>query len=160
MRPVRRVMFVGHSGAGKDTACRLLADVTGLRFAGTTSDYLAKYVADRLGATVEQAYRTRHANRGVWHEVANEVGMLRPGRLVRESLEHADITGGARKAEEVEACRREGLIDLVVWVANGRVRPGPTLTIGPEDCDVVVVRDNLGEFRRRCSRWPAPTASP
>lgn len=71
-------MFVGHSAAGKGTSCRLLADVTSLRFAGTTSDYLAKYVADRLGVTVEQAYRTRHANGGVWHKVANEVRQ-RPG---------------------------------------------------------------------------------
>jgi hypothetical protein len=150
MSQTRRVMLVGHSGAGKDTACRFLAEFTHLRFAGTTSDYLAKYVAARLGVSVEQAYRTRHANRGVWHKVANELRRSDPALLVRESLEHADLTGGVRKAEEVEACRREGLIDLVVWVANDRARPGPTLTIGPEDCDVVVENHgSLGEFRRR-----------
>src|SRR5262245_36424691 len=73
----KRVMFVGHSGAGKDTACRLLAELTHLRFAGTTSDFLAKYVAARLG-------------------VGNEIRRRDPGLLVRESLGHAEITAGAR----------------------------------------------------------------
>src|SRR5262245_47607276 len=57
-----RVLVVGPSGAGKDTACEYLARVTNLRFAGTTSLYLAKYVAARLGVSEEEAYRTRHAN--------------------------------------------------------------------------------------------------
>ena len=106
-----RVMVVGHSGAGKDTACEHLAAVTHLRFAGTTSAYLARHVAARLGVTLEQAYRTRHANRNAWHRVGNELRRLDPALLVRESLEHADITGGASKIEELRACRREGLVD-------------------------------------------------
>src|SRR5262245_29765645 len=112
----KRVMVVGHSGAGKDTACRILAEVTHLRFAGTTSDCLARHVAARLGVSVEQAYRSRHANRNLWHRVGNELRRLDPGRLARESLEHAEITGGVRGIEEIEACRREGLVDLVVWI--------------------------------------------
>jgi cytidylate kinase len=150
MGGVRRVMVVGHSGAGKDTACEYLAQVTRLRFAGTTSVYLARYVAARLGVTVEQTYRTRHANRNLWHKVGNDVRRLDPARLVRESLEHAELTGGVRKIEELQACRREGLVDLVVWVANDRARPGPTLTISPRDCDVVVENhDTLQGFHER-----------
>ena len=67
----KRIMVVGHSGAGKDTACRFLAEVTLLRFAGTTSDCLARHVAARMGVSVQQAYRTRHANRNLWHRVGN-----------------------------------------------------------------------------------------
>lgn len=150
MGDVRRVMVVGHSGAGKDTACEYLAEITHLRFAGTTSVYLAKYVAAWLGITVEQTYRTRHANRNLWHKVGNEVRRLDPARLVRESLEYADLTGGVRKIEELQACRREGLVDLVVWVANDRARPGPTLTFGPAACDVIVENHaSLEEFHER-----------
>jgi hypothetical protein len=117
-------MVVGYGGPGKDTACEYLAKVTHLRFSGTTSVYLARHVAARLGVSVEQAYRSRHANRNLWHKVGNEIRRLDPGLLVRESLRHAEITGGVRGIEEVEACRRGRLVDLIVWVANDRVRPG------------------------------------
>src|SRR4051812_27134859 len=103
------VLVVGPRGAGKDTACRYLAEVTTLRFAGTTSDCLARHVAARLGVSLEQAYRSRHANRGLWHRVGNEVRRRDPGLLVRQSLRLAEITGGARAIEEILACRREGL---------------------------------------------------
>jgi cytidylate kinase len=133
-----RIMVVGHSGAGKDTACRFLAEVTTLRFAGTTSDYLARHVAARLGVSLEEAYRSRHANRNLWHRVGNQIRRRDPGLLTRESLQHAEITGGVRGIEEIRACRREHLVDLIVWVDNDRVRRGPTVTFGPGDCDRVV----------------------
>ena len=153
MNHPERVLVVGHSGAGKDTACRYLAAVTTLRFAGTTSHYLARHVAARLGVSVQEAYRTRHANRNRWHRVGNAIRRLDPGLLVRQSLEYAEITGGVRGLEEIQACRREHLVDLIVWVANDRVPGGSTVTFGPEDCDVVVPNHgSLEEFHRRLLR--------
>jgi len=147
------ILVVGHSGAGKDTACLLLAELTYLRFAGTTSDCLAKYVAARLRVPLAQAYRTRHANRNLWHRVGNEVRRRDPGLLVRESLEHAEITGGIRGIEELLACRRERLVDLIVWVDNGRVRPDRAITFGAGDCDLTVANHgSLEEFRRALLR--------
>lgn len=150
MAGCERVMVVGYGGAGKDTACSYLAQVTHLRFAGTTGVYLAKHVAARLGVSVEQAYRSRHANRNLWHRVGNEIRRLDPGLLVRESLRHAAITGGGRGIEEVAACRRGRLVDLIVWVANDRVRAGSTLTFGQRDCDVAVPNHGtIDEFHAR-----------
>src|SRR3954452_19006062 len=146
-------MVVGHSGAGKDTACRFLAEVTHLRFAGTTSDCLARHVAARLGVSVQEAYRSRHANRNLWHKVGNELRRLDPGLLARESLQHAEITGGVRGIEEIQACRRGHLVALIVWVDNDRVRRGSTVTFGPGDCDVVVPNHgSLEEFHGRLLR--------
>ena len=150
MAECNRVMVVGFSGAGKDTACSYLAQVTRLRFAGTTSAYLARHVAARLGVSVKEAYRSRHANRNLWHRVGNEIRRRDPGLLVRESLRHAEITGGVRGIEEVEACRRGRLVDLIVWVANDRVRAGSTLTFGERHCDIVVPNHgSIEEFHRR-----------
>jgi len=149
----RRILVVGHSGAGKDTACEYLARITLLRFAGTTSDYLARHVAVRLGISLEQAYRSRHANRNVWHRVGNYIRKHDPGLLVRQSLEHADITGGVRGIEEIQACRREHLVDLIVWIDNPRVRAGPTVTFGQRHCDVVVANHaGMEEFQQRLLR--------
>jgi cytidylate kinase len=149
----KRILVVGHSGAGKDTACEYLAAVTRLRFAGTTSRYLARYVAARLGVPEQEAYRTRHRDRNLWHRVGNELRRLDPGLLVRQSLEHAEIAGGVRGLAEIEACRREQLVDLIVWVANDRVPRGSTVEFGERDCDVVVPNHwGLGEFHQRLLR--------
>lgn len=121
MADLKRILVVGHSHAGKDKACEYLTRVTALRFVGSTSRYLAKYVVTRLGVSEQEAYRTRHANRNLWHRVGNEVRKRDPGLLVRESLKHAEIVGGVRGAEEMRVCRQDGLVDLVVWIANDRV---------------------------------------
>src|SRR5215470_8129223 len=97
----RRILVVGHGRAGKDTACEYLAQITHLRFAGSTSVVLARYVAARLGVSEEEAYRTRHRDRNLWHRIGNEVRKLDPGRLVRESLEHADLVAGVRGLAEI-----------------------------------------------------------
>jgi cytidylate kinase len=138
MVDTKRILVVGPSGAGKDTACEYLATITHLRFAGTTSLYLAKYVATRLGISAQQAYRTRHQNRNFWNRVGNEIRKQDPGLLLRESLEHAEIVGGVRGVEEIAACRREALVDLIVWIDNLRVGRDSTLKFSEHDCDVVV----------------------
>jgi len=153
MSETKRILVVGHGRAGKDTACEYLASITTLRFAGTTSLYLARYVAARLGVPEQEAYRTRHQNRNLWHRVGNEVRRQDPGLLVRESLAHADIIGGVRDLEEIKACREEDLVDLIVWIANDRAPKDSTVTFGERDCDVTVPNHwTLEEF-------PAATAA-
>lgn len=150
MNDLKRILIVGPAGAGKDTACLYLARITRLRFAGTTSFYLAKYVAARLGLSEEEAYRTRHQNRNLWHRVGNEVRKRDPGLLVRQSLEHAEIIGGVRDLREIEVCRGEQLVDLIVWIANNRVREDSTLHFSERDCDIVVPNHwALEEFHQR-----------
>jgi hypothetical protein len=149
----KRILVVGHGRAGKDTACEYLASVTDLRFAGSTSVFLARHVAARLGVPEQEAYRTRHTNRHLWHRVGNEVRRHDPGLLLRESLAHAEIAAGVRDLVEIEACRREGLADLIVWVANNRVPTDSTVTFGERDCDVTVPNHwGLDEFRGRLLR--------
>lgn len=146
----KRILVVGHGRAGKDTACEYLASITTLRFAGSTSRYLARHVAARLGVPEGEAYRTRHRDRNLWHRVGNEVRRQDPALLVRESPAHADIVGGVRDLEEIAACRQENLVDLIVWVANERAPRDSTVTFGERDCDIAIPNHwTLEEFRRR-----------
>jgi hypothetical protein len=135
---LKLVLVVGPSRSGKDTACAYLASVTRLRFAGSTSRHLAPHVAARLGVAEEEAYRTRHRGRNLWNRVANELRRRDPAMLVRESLRHAELIAGVRAAEELAACRREGLVDMVVWVANCRAARDSTVRFAESDCDVTV----------------------
>ena len=161
MNEPKRIMIVGHGRAGKDTACEYLAKVTQLRFAGTTSLYLAKYVAARLGVSEQDAYSTRHLNRNFWHRVGREIRKRDPGLLIRESLQNAEIVGGVRDREEIAACKQDHLVDLIAWIDNDRVSKDSTVTFVERDCDIVVPNHgSLEEFHRRLLRLAHLRACP
>lgn len=151
---MKRILIVGHGRAGKDVALEYLASITGLRNAGTTSLYLAKYVATDLGVTPEVAYATRHADRDVWYRVGRQIRENNPGVLLREALLHGEMTGGLRDAEECVVAR--DIVDLIVWVENNRVAPDPTVMFGPEVADVVIENHGtMDEYRLRLRRLAA-----
>jgi hypothetical protein len=146
----KRLLVVGHGRAGKDTALEHLALITGLKNAGTTSLYLAKYVAEALGVPKELAYAERHQNREIWKRIGDEIRQDDPTKLIREALAVGPLTGGVRDIAEVAAARAEGLFDLIVWVQNDRVPPDPTVTFTERECDVVIQNNwGLCEFKKR-----------
>ena len=159
---MKRVLFLGHGRHGKDTACETLAKATGWKNAGTTSIYLTPYVVkeyERLGMhhLIRDAYAHRHANRELWRRVGDEIRRDDPALLVRDALKVGPITGGCRGAPEVEAVRRESLVDLIVWVDASKRHPlDPTVEF---DCSVAdLIIDNNGteeEFVCRVRRLGA-----
>ncbi len=148
---MKRILIVGHGRAGKDVALDYLASITGLRNAGTTSLYLAKYVAKELGVSTEEAYATRHADRDIWYRVGRQIRENNPGILLREALANGEMTGGLRDAEECVVAR--DIVDLIVWIENDRVAADPTVMFGPEVADVIVENHGtMDEYRLRLRR--------
>lgn len=153
----KTIMFVGHGRAGKDEACQCLERITTLRNAGTTSKYLCKHVAKKLGVSVEEAYRRRHESddmRMTWYHTGNEVRDKGPTTLIREALQHGEITGGVRGLEEIVAARHEKAVDIIVWVDNNRVKKDPTVMFTPKECDLIIPNHwSLEEFYERIDRF-------
>lgn len=149
-------MFVGHGRAGKDTACDFLAKITSLRNAGTTSKYLTKYVAKKLGISEEEAYQRRHESdemRMLWYHTGNEVRELGPTTLAREAFLHGEITGGIRDLIEIQACRKEKIVDLIIWVENNRVKKDPTVMFTSAEADIVIENHGtIEEFEEKIQR--------
>lgn len=145
-----RILLVGHGRSGKDTCGEYLEAITGLRFAGTTSKYLTKYVAARLQISEAEAYTTRHENRIQWYEIGNDIRRDDPLKLVRESLEDGSVVGGIRDIREIEAVHRESIVDIVLWIENCRVPADPTLTFGKEWAHVII--ENNGAVREFYSK--------
>jgi len=150
-------MFVGMGRAGKDTACDYLSQITTLRNAGTTSKYLAQYMADKLGLPVEEAYARRHESdemRIQWYNGGNELRTKGYTTLIRMALANGEITGGVRDLPEIVAAREEGLIDIIVWVENVRVPKDPTVMFTSREADLVIENNwDLEEFHRRIDRF-------
>lgn len=156
---MKRVLFVGHGRHGKDTACEELSKATGWKNAGTTSLYLTPYVIkeyERLGMghLRNDAYLHRHQNRELWRRVGDEIRQNDPALLVKEALKVGPITGGCRGLPEIEAVRRESVVDLIVWVdASKRLPPDPTVEFGPEVADLILANNGTeAEFRYKIQR--------
>lgn len=151
-----RLLFVGYGRAGKDEACKFLSSFTTLRNAGTTSKYLAKYVAEGLGISEEEAYARRHESdemRILWFNKGNEIRNGDPTLLAREALKHGELSGGIRSMEEILGVRDQGLCDLIIWVANNRVPKDPTVEFSEKECDLVIPNHwSLSEYYNRLER--------
>ncbi len=154
---MKKVLFCGHGRSGKDTCCEYLASITTLRNAGTTSAYLADYVAGKLGLPVAEAYRRRHESnemRTFWYDAGNEMRTQGPTTLLRIALGHGEITGGLRDLAEVVAAKEEGLVDVIVWIDNNRVPPDLTVKFTERECDIIIPNHwGLADLYERLDRF-------
>jgi len=152
----KKILLVGYGRAGKDEGLSYLAALTGLRNAGCTSAYLAKYVARNLGISESEAYKTRHQFRDHWYDIGNQLREDDPGILLREALANGPLTGGVRDLEEIVEARRCNLVDLIVWIENVRVPTDTTVKFGPEHCDVIVQNNGtMDEYQDKLRRLAA-----
>lgn len=144
-----KIAICGHGRSGKDTAGRWLAENTPLRLGLTTSQVIAPVIAAEDGVSVEVAFARRHQERERWFRRGNELRRNDPAYLVRGCLAGGEIAVGLRNADEIEAARAEGLIDLFVWVERDVPRD-PTQTFDASLCDVVILNNGtLAEFHER-----------
>lgn len=151
-----KILLAGLGRAGKDTAGEYLESISNLKFAGTTSKYLAPFVAKRMGVSPYEAYRDRHKNRDEWYRIGNEIREDNPGILIRQSLEHGDIVGGVRDWEEIVVARQQSLVDLIVWIENIWVPVDPTVKFSARECDLTIPNNwGIDEFRGRLRRFAA-----
>lgn len=146
-----RLLFVGYGQAGKDEAGEWFARNTSLTFAGTTSRYLAPYVAQRTGQTVEQAYACRRENRDLWYRIGLEERQKRGAAFfIEEALRHGSVTGGCRELSEVAEAKTRGIVDLIIWVDNCHVEEDWTVEFDARVADYVVENHwSLDEYHER-----------
>lgn len=161
-----KILVVGHAQHGKDTVCEEIAAATGLDNAGTTSVYLARFVAERDGVSEAEAYANRRrseADRQKWRAIGDEIRATDPALLVRMAFAAGDVSGGCRGLPEIRAVRNEGIANLIVWVdAFPRVGPDITMEFGKEWADVILDNSNGDEaaFRRKVFGWALRSLRP
>lgn len=152
----KKLLFLGRGRSGKDEACEYLSKITLLRNAGTTSKYLCSHVAKKLGVSVEEAYSRRHESddmRILWYNTGNEIRANDPTVLLKEALQHGELTGGLRDRAEVVAARKAGLVDLIVWIERKQAPHDPTMKFDSSDCDIVIENHGtLQEYQERLWR--------
>jgi hypothetical protein len=142
--------LLGMGRAGKDTAAAYLGDTTPLKYAGSSSNRLVKFASHVAGVSEEEAFATRHQHRPFWVAVGHAVRGQDLTLLARINLGHGDMAVGLRGRHEVYGCKKDGVIDLAVWIDNPRAADDVTVEFTAGDCDVSILNHGShSEFYRK-----------
>ena len=125
-----KIMLIGNAQHGKDTVAALLRDALGLQFRGSSEianeAFIYDALKDELGYdNLEQCYNDRDNHRPLWHQLIklfNFHDKAALSRLIFET-EGQDMYVGCRNTEELQAAKKAGLFDYVVWVDASARKP-------------------------------------
>jgi hypothetical protein len=137
-RNVPVLALCGPGRCGKDLGADWLGNNFCVDYGGSLSEIVAPLIASVMNAPTQDVFAARHSDRLYWFEFCNELRRHDPRYLVRLLLAKADIVVGMRGAIELEACHRDGLINLAVWINNNRAKPDPTIEFESADCDITI----------------------
>ena len=141
-----RIAIGGFGEDGKGTAATTLSRLAGLRYRESTSQAAARLVYDQLRLkygyqTVEECWDDRRNHRAEWAQIIWDHNRPDGITLYAEMCEDNDIIEGIRNADELQACREAGIIQVAVWIdySHRRSPESPaSARIGADDCDVVI----------------------
>jgi hypothetical protein len=152
---------LGNGRAGKDTAAKYLCVRTGMKYIGSSSNFLLKFVADLSGLDPAKAYDERHQHRAFWINVGHAVRANDLSLFARMILAKGDLAVGLRGREEIHGAIIDGIVDYLLWIDNDRVPPDSTMELGAADCDMVIPNHGsyVDLYRRldrflTITRWP------
>lgn len=154
-----RIAICGMGNSGKHEASRYLSGITGLRYVQSTSEFAASFVRPAVEATGVRytcdgdCWRDRRKRRQIWRDAIARYNAGDPARMYREMIEENDIIDGLRMRCDIEACRKEGIVQTAIWIERPGICFDPTCEILASDCDHEIRNDgSLELFYSRLDR--------
>lgn len=144
----KKLLIIGHGRHGKDTVAEILRDNFGYRFQSSSWWVCKKHIYPTWGKdhynSIEECYDDRHSDgmRKMWYDMIAEYNTPDETRTASEMLAAGNhMYVGMRRSAELEACKKAGLFDLIVWVDRSLSKPledPSSMQLFPTDADVVV----------------------
>lgn len=144
-----KLLLVGHARHGKDAVADLLAEA-GLKKADSSRRaaeiFLFEKLRSKYGYTdFEECYQDRVNHRAEWYDEIKAFNTPDLTRLARNIMADSDIYVGMRDYDEINACVKEGIFDVVIWVDGSErqpLEPRSSFNIDKSVADLVI--DNNG----------------
>jgi len=149
-----KVAISGRGKAGKTTASKMLAEISGLRYMCSTSQALSKVVFEKMiekghnFESVEECWGERASHRKEWGEIIKEYNQPDGVTLYTDMSAENDIFDGIRRSEELAACSDFGLVDVVIWIERDAAPDDVSLTYGMDACDIIIYNNSTLEELR------------
>lgn len=151
-----RLIVTGHKNHGKDTFC----DFLNLPWQSTSQYACKAFIFHQLKnrynyKTADQCYRDRNNHRQTWYDLIRTYNKDNETKLAQSIFNEVPVLNGIRSVAELNACKEQGLVDLVIWVdASKRLPPEPptSMTVEATDCDIIVTNnDTLDDLKRKAT---------
>lgn len=153
-----KLLILGHKRMGKDTMAEFLNKEFGISFSSSsraaTELFIFNKLKDRFNyKNINECFNDRFNYRDIWYQLICEYNKYDKTRLAKEVLKTSDIYVGMRDWDEVVACKKENLFDLIIWVdASERLPLEDSSSFTIDKCLADVIIDNNGseeEFKQR-----------
>ena len=156
-----KLCILGYKRNGKDHAAEFFRDNFGMSFQSSSQAaaeiFIYDLLKDKYGYTsFQQCFEDRMNHRGEWFDLICEYNKNDPARLAKKILENSTTYVGMRSSEELDACKKQGIFDLVIWIdAEERVgvEDSNSCTITKDQADIIIENNGtLYEFEQRLIR--------
>ena len=145
-----KLLIIGHARHGKDTVAEMLRDSHGYKFVSSSIFVGQEVLWDNWGvavyATFEEMFEDRVNHRKLWADMITAYNTPDPTKTAATMLARGfDMYVGMRRRAELDACKKAGLFDYIVWVDRSEHLPDEpydSMEFVPTDADAII--DNNG----------------
>lgn len=116
-----KLLIIGHGRHGKDSLAQIFHDEYGLTFTSSSEAAAKLFLFDKLKGkygykTFQECYEDRHNRREEWFTEISEFNKTDKAKLAKAIMAKNDIYVGMRSEEEIKACLREKIFDIIIWI--------------------------------------------
>lgn len=116
-----KILIIGHGRHGKDTVAEFINKHFNLSFKSSSMACAEIFIYDELkGAysykSFAECYHDRSNHRAEWHDMISNYNKDDGARLAKDMMVINDMYVGMRSAREIDACKEQGIFDLIIGV--------------------------------------------
>jgi hypothetical protein len=157
-----KLLIVGNARHGKDTMSEILRDNLDFKFISSSQAAADIFIYDLLKEkygykTSEECFEDRINHRAEWYQLICDYNKDDRTSLARGILELANCYVGMRDRDEILACMKDGLFDLIVWVDASERLPSEDVSsfnIDKSCADIIIDNNSTFEvFKERVLRF-------
>lgn len=158
-KPDIKIVILGHGRMGKDTVAEMINKYTGMSFKSSSLAAAEIFLYDDLKEeycykSFEECFNDRHTQynmsggynmREVWHNKISEYNTPDKAKLASDILKQNDIYVGMRSDEEIQACIKKGLFDMIIGVFDPRKALEPKESFNIDMwavCDFIIMNNS------------------
>lgn len=155
---MKKILILGYGGHGKDYLARFWHKVFGFPYSCSSQVAAQMFIYDALKhkygyKSAQECFNDRRNHRSEWYSLIQLYNQDDRAKLAKQIVKLTGSYVGMRDKAEIEACKVQGVFDLIIWVdACDRLPPesSDSCSVSRHDADIII--ENNGTRREFLER--------
>lgn len=158
-----KLLIIGYGRHGKDSFAEILRDECGFKFMSSSEFVGREILWDNWGCAVynsfEEMFEDRANNRVLWMQLISAYNTPDKTKTASTMLfrDGMDMYVGMRRLDELNACRKAGIFDFIVWVQRPNLDPeigSMDITLENSNPDFIIHNDgSLEDLKQKAIKF-------